>query len=90
MFTLFDFAKLTVLWILLAFAAIGGIAYLIYRLVPGLRPERKDLDEKQIAKEELDRFLVPMDDENTEIKPEVDEEEQESVVEDKKEEKNDK
>lgn len=77
MFTVLAAEGLTALWVVLGIAVIGGIAFLIYYFVPGIRPEKKELDENQIAKEELDRFLVPMDEENVEIKPEDDSDEDE-------------
>ena len=54
---------LMILWIVLGIALIGLIAWLGYRFIPGLKIEKNDVDEEQAAKEELDRFLVPMDDE---------------------------
>ena len=70
MVSLFDVIEdLMVLWIVLGIALIGLVAWLCYRFIPGLRIEKEEVDEKQAAKEELDRFLVPMD-EDVEIKKE--------------------
>ena len=72
MVSLFDVIEdLMVLWIVLGIALIGLVAWLCYRFIPGLRIEKEEVDEKQAAKEELDRFLVPMD-EDVEIKEETD------------------
>ena len=71
MVSLFDVIEdLMVLWIVLGIALIGLVAWLCYRFIPGLRIEKEEVDEKQAAKEELDRFLVPMD-EDAEIKEET-------------------
>ena len=77
MVSLFDVIEdLMVLWIVLGIALIGLVAWLCYRFIPGLRIEKEEVDEKQAAKEELDRFLVPMD-EDVEIKEETDEDKKE-------------
>lgn len=88
MVSLFDVIEdLMVLWIVLGIALIGLVAWLCYRFIPGLRIEKEEVDEKQAAKEELDRFLVPMD-EDVEIKEETDEDKKaESLEEVKKDEK---
>ena len=88
MVSLFDVIEdLMVLWIVLGIALIGLIAWLCYRFIPGLRIEKEEVDEKQAAKEELDRFLVPMD-EDVEIKEETDgDKKEESLEEVKKDEK---
>ena len=88
MVSLFDVIEdLMVLWIVLGIALIGLVAWLCYRFIPGLRIEKEEVDEKQAAKEELDRFLVPMD-EDVEIKEETDEaKKEESLEEVKKDEK---
>ncbi len=62
-------AALESIWVFLivlgAFAVIAIVAFVIYRL---LRPKLKDKEEKKTeedyAKEELDRVLQPVDDEN--------------------------
>ena len=74
---------LMVLWIVLGIALIGLVAWLCYRFIPGLRIEKEEVDEKQAAKEELDRFLVPMD-EDVEIKEETDEDKKEESLEEVK------
>ena len=88
MVSLFDVIEdLMVLWIVLGIALIGLVAWLCYRFIPGLRIEKEEVDEKQAAKEELDRFLVPMD-EDVEIKEETDgNKKEESLEEVKKDEK---
>ena len=88
MVSLFDVIEdLMVLWIVLGIALIGLVAWLCYRFIPGLRIEKEEVDEKQAAKEELDRFLVPMA-EDVEIKEETDEhKKEESLEEVKKDEK---
>ena len=88
MVSLFDVIEdLMVLWIVLGIALIGLVAWLCYRFIPGLRIEKEEVDEKQAAKEELDRFLVPMD-EDVEIKEETDgDKKEESLEEVKKDEK---
>lgn len=84
MVSLFDVIEdLMVLWIVLGIALIGLIAWLCYRFIPGLRIEKEEVDEKQAAKEELDRFLVPMD-EDVEIKEETDEDKKEESLEEVK------
>ncbi|MGM9857697.1 MAG: hypothetical protein ACI311_00355 [Bacilli bacterium] len=86
MVSLFDVIEdLMVLWIVLGIALIGLVAWLCYRFIPGLRIEKEEVDEKQAAKEELDRFLVPMDEE-VEMKEESEEEVKEEVKEESKEE----
>ena len=72
-----------VLWLVLGIALIGLVAWLCYRFIPGLRIEKEEVDEKQAAKEELDRFLVPMD-EDVEIKEETDEDKKEESLEEVK------
>lgn len=84
MVSLFDVIEdLMVLWIVLGIALIGLVAWLCYRFIPGLRIEKEEVDEKQAAKEELDRFLVPMD-EDVEIKEEIDEDKKEESLEEVK------
>ena len=84
MVSLFDVIEdLMVLWIVLGIALIGLVAWLCYRFIPGLRIEKEEVDEKQAAKEELDRFLVPMD-EDVEIKEESDEDKKEESLEEVK------
>lgn len=84
MVSLFDVIEdLMVLWIVLCIALIGLVAWLCYRFIPGLRIEKEEVDEKQAAKEELDRFLVPMD-EDVEIKEETDEDKKEESLEEVK------
>ena len=84
MVSLFDVIEdLMVLWIVLGIALIGLVAWLCYRCIPGLRIEKEEVDEKQAAKEELDRFLVPMD-EDVEIKEETDEDKKEESLEEVK------
>ena len=84
MVSLFDVIEdLMVLWIVLGIALIGLVAWLCYRFIPGLRIEKEEVDEKQAAKEELDRFLVPMD-EDVEIKKETDEDKKEESLEEVK------
>ena len=84
MVSLFDVIEdLMVLWIVLGIAFIGLVAWLCYRFIPGLRIEKEEVDEKQAAKEELDRFLVPMD-EDVEIKEETDEDKKEESLEEVK------
>ena len=84
MVSLFDVIEdLMVLWIVLGIALIGLIAWLCYRFIPGLRIEKEEVDEKQAAKEELDRFLVPMD-EDVEVKEETDEDKKEESLEEVK------
>ena len=84
MVSLFDVIEdLMVLWIVLGIALIGLVAWLCYRFIPGLRIEKEEVDEKQAAKEELDRFLVPMD-EDVEVKEEIDEDKKEESLEDVK------
>ena len=84
MVSLFDVIEdLMVLWIVLGIALIGLVAWLCYRFIPGLRIEKEEVDEKQAAKEELDRFLVPMD-EDIEIKEETDEDKKEESLEEVK------
>ncbi len=84
MVSLFDVIEdLMVLWIVLGIALIGLVAWLCYRFIPGLRIEKEEVDEKQAAKEELDRFLVPMD-EDVEIKEETDEDKKEESLEEVK------
>ena len=72
-----------VLCIVLGIALIGLVAWLCYRFIPGLRIEKEEVDEKQAAKEELDRFLVPMD-EDVEVKEETDEDKKEESLEEVK------
>ena len=88
MVSLFDVIEdLMVLWIVLGIALIGLVAWLCYRFIPGLRIEKEEIDEKQAAKEELDRFLVPMD-EDVEVKEETNvDKKEESLEEVKKHEK---
>ena len=62
-------ANLESLWIFLivvgAFAVIAIIAFIIYRLLrPKLRDKEEKKTEEDYAKEELDRVLQPVDDEN--------------------------
>ena len=84
MVSLFDVIEdLMVLWIVLGIALIGLVAWLCYRFIPGLRIEKEEVDEKQAAKEELDRFLVPMD-EDLEVKEEIDEDKKEESLEEVK------
>ena len=84
MVSLFDVIEdLMVLWIVLGIALIGLVAWLCYRFIPGLRIEKEEVDEKQAAKEELDRFLVPMD-EDVEVKEEIDEDKKEESLEEVK------
>ena len=84
MVSLFDVIEdLMVLWIVLGIALIGLVAWLCYRFIPGLRIEKEEVDEKQAAKEELDRFLVPMD-EDVEIKEETNEDKKEESLEEVK------
>ena len=84
MVSLFDVIEdLMVLWIVLGIALIGLVAWLCYRFIPGLRIEKEEVDEKQAAKEELDRFLVPME-EDVEIKEETDEDKKEESLEEVK------
>ncbi|MGM9808708.1 MAG: hypothetical protein ACI31I_03190 [Bacilli bacterium] len=84
MVSLFDVIEdLMVLWIVLGIALIGLVAWLCYRFIPGLRIEKEEVDEKQAAKEELDRFLVPMDEE-VEIKEETEEDKKEESLEEVK------
>ena len=84
MVSLFDVIEdLMVLWIVLGIALIGLVAWLCYRFNPGLRIEKEEEEEKQAAKEELDRFLVPMD-EDVEIKEETDEDKKEESLEEVK------
>ncbi|MDY5853504.1 MAG: hypothetical protein SPK28_04670 [Bacilli bacterium] len=84
MVSLFDVIEdLMVLWIVLGIALIGLVAWLCYRFIPGLRIEKEEVDEKQAAKEELDRFLVPMD-EDVEVKEETDEDKKEESLEEVK------
>ena len=84
MVSLFDVIEdLMVLWIVLGIALIGLVAWLCYRFIPGLRIEKEEVDGKQAAKEELDRFLVPMD-EDVEIKEETDEDKKEESLEEVK------
>ncbi len=61
---------LDVLWMLLAFGGIAFVALLCYRYIPGLRVDKNDekKDEAAIAEEELKRILVPMEEENIEVK----------------------
>ncbi len=58
-----------ILWMVLAFAAIAGIAFLCYKFIPGLKVDKNDelKDESTIASEEVNRILVPMSDENVEV-----------------------
>lgn len=84
MVSLFDVIEdLMVLWIVLGIALIGLVAWLCYRFIPGLRIEKEEVDEKQAAKEELDRFLVPMD-EDVEVKEETNEDKKEESLEEVK------
>ena len=84
MVSLFDVIEdLMVLWIVLGIALIGLVAWLCYRFIPGLRIEKEEVDEKQAEKEELDRFLVPMD-EDVEVKEETDEDKKEESLEEVK------
>ena len=84
MVSLFDVIEdLMVLWIVLGIALIGLVAWLCYRFIPGLRIEKEEVDVKQAAKEELDRFLVPMD-EDVEVKEETDEDKKEESLEEVK------
>ena len=55
-----------VLYILLGFGAIALIAFLCRKYIPGLKPDKTEIDEKKVAEEELIRILVPMDKENVE------------------------
>ena len=59
-----------VLWMLLAFGGIALVAFLCYKYIPGLRVDKNDevKDESVIAEEELERILVPMEEENVELK----------------------
>ena len=62
MIFLADLESFGIVIIIGIFALIALAAFLIYRFIPGIREEKKPLDEEKIAKEELDRLLVPMDD----------------------------
>ena len=84
MVSLFDVIEdLMVLWIVLGIALIGLVAWLCYRFIPGLRIEKEEVDEKQAAKEESDRLLVPMD-EDVEVKEETNEDKKEESLEEVK------
>ena len=66
-----------VLWMVLAFGGIALVAFLCYKFIPGLKVDKNDevKDESAIAEEELSRILVPMEEENVELKNEEGKEE---------------
>ncbi len=74
MFTFFNWNSpaLFIVYLLLGFGAIALIAFLCRKYIPGLKGNKSNepLDEVKIAEEELSRILVPMDEENVEIKEE--------------------
>ena len=54
----------TILWLVIAFGAIALIAFLCYKYIPGLKDNTKnDKTESEIAEEELNRILVPIEEE---------------------------
>ena len=76
----FDSPVFYILYLVLGFGVIALIAFLCYKFIPGLRSAKSDepIDEKKVAEEELNRILVPMDEED----PAVEEEPAEEEVED--------
>jgi len=79
---IFNNPGMILLFVVIGFAAIAGICFLIYKLMKRSKSQEKKPNEEEAAEQTLNMYLEDVDDENT--KKEFEEYEKNKVDEDKK------